>query len=187
MSLFFTSDTHFGHSNIIKYTGRPYKNAWEMDEALIENWNRVVQPDDTVYHLGDVGFCSPARLLSILNRLNGTINLVFGNHDRRIWEVQSRFAAMNLMDEVRVPDKDATRGVQQIVLCHYAMRVWNKRHWGAWQLYGHSHGSLPDDPNSKSLDVGVDCWGYTPVSYDQIKQKMAEKLNRPVDHHERDD
>ena len=77
---------------------------------------------------------------------------------------------------------------RRIVLCHYAFRVWNKSHRGAWHLYGHSHGSLPDDPNSLSFDAGVDCHEFTPISYERVKEIMAEKRFLPVDHHgERDE
>ncbi|MFK5004710.1 hypothetical protein ACI4AP_29375, partial [Klebsiella pneumoniae] len=72
---------------------------------------------------------------------------------------------------------------QRIVLCHYAMEVWNKSHHQAWHLYGHSHGSLPDNPNAKKFDVGVDCHNYTPLSYQDVKNIMARKNFKPFDHH----
>jgi calcineurin-like phosphoesterase family protein len=72
-----------------------------------------------------------------------------------------------------------------IVMCHYAMRVWNRSHRGAWMLYGHSHGSLPDDPGALSIDVGVDCHDYTPISHDDIGRIMAKKTWKPIDHHGR--
>ena len=83
MNIFIVSDTHFHHSNIIKFCNRPYADADEMDEALIENWNKVVKPQDKVYHLGDVYFKQKNKNtdFGILSRLNGTKNLVVGNHD----------------------------------------------------------------------------------------------------------
>ena len=81
--LFFTSDTHFGHERIIQYCNRPFKDAAEMNEALIRNWNAVVPPDGTVFHLGDFAMgMDQDRTVGILSRLNGTIYLVAGNHDR---------------------------------------------------------------------------------------------------------
>lgn len=180
--IFFTSDTHFGHHNIIKYTGRPFTSVYEMDEALIKNWNSVVGKNDTVYHIGDFSFRGPAATDSIISRLHGNIFLVPGNHDRNFYK-HGKIRVLPELSEVYINDSDAHRGQQRIVLCHYALRVWNKRHHGAWHLYGHSHGSLLDDPASRSFDVGVDCWNYTPVSYTQVKEKMLTKINVPVDHH----
>lgn len=78
MSTFIISDTHFRHKNIIKYCNRPFFSAGEMNECLIHNWNSVVAPEDTVYHLGDMGF---GDLSEFRGRLNGTIHLIKGNHD----------------------------------------------------------------------------------------------------------
>ncbi len=71
MAIFFTADTHFGHTNIIKYDNRPFASAAEMNEALVANWNCKVSPTDTVYHLGDVSILRPERTHEILERLNG--------------------------------------------------------------------------------------------------------------------
>jgi calcineurin-like phosphoesterase family protein len=73
--------------------------------------------------------------------------------------------------------------VRRIVLCHYAMRVWSRSHYGAWHLYGHSHGSLEDLPTSLSFDVGIDCHDHYPLCYDDVKWKMNLKTYQPVDHH----
>jgi len=63
------------------------------------------------------------------------------------------------------------------------MRVWNKSHHGALNLYGHSHGSLPDDPHALAIDVGVDCHNFTPISFEQVKKIMSKKTFKPIDHH----
>lgn len=181
MSILFVGDTHFGHGNVIKYTNRPFAHAREMDEALVERWNSVVQPNDTVYHLGDVGLCAPGILGRILERLHGTIHLIRGNHDKAVLKAPlcERFASVTPLLELNIPDPDSVRGSRHIVLCHYKMAVWNKKHWGSWHLFGHSHGAIPDNPNEYSLDVGVDCWDYTPVSYERIKAQMATKTWTP--------
>lgn len=183
MTIWFTSDTHYGHANIIKYSKRPYSNVREMDEGLILNYNSVVQPGDTVYHLGDVGFHRDHEdMVKILQRLNGNKVLVMGNHDKKMHpSVKRCFASTHPYLEIDVEDSDVGR--QKVILFHYACRVWNKSHRGAWALYGHSHGSLPDDPNSLSFDVGVDCHNYYPISYSQAKARMAKKKFVPVDHH----
>lgn len=179
MSTYYTADTHFGHANIIKYCNRPFASAYEMDDVLCTNWNVIVGPEDTVYHLGDFSFAPPDKYLA---RLNGHIVFVFGNHDREMRRVRQerkwnhKVTFLPDLAEVEVEG-------QKMVLCHYAMRVWNKSHHGTWQLYGHSHGSLPDDPNARSLDVGVDVHGYKPISFDQVARHMAKKNWKPIDHH----
>ena len=82
-NIFITSDTHFHHANIIRYCGRPFADADEMDEKLIENWNNIVKPQDKIYHLGDVYFHSKTKNTehSVLQRLNGIKVLIVGNHD----------------------------------------------------------------------------------------------------------
>ena len=79
--LFFTSDSHFNHENIIRFCKRPFKDTKEMDEALINNWNNVVGQDDTVFHLGDFAFGGSELWNGVLNQLNGHKILIVGNHD----------------------------------------------------------------------------------------------------------
>ncbi|MEM0999605.1 MAG: phosphoesterase [Bacteroidota bacterium] len=174
-TIWFTADTHFGHRNIIKYTERPYASVAEMDEALIENWNSVVGPVDPVYHIGDFGLCAPGQLSKILDRLNGRIHLIIGNHEASALALSDRFEWVRHYHELTVKDPDAHRGKRLIVLLHYAMRVWNASHHGSWHLYGHSHGTLPDDITSLSFDAGVDCHNYRPISYAEVKAIMARK------------
>ena len=185
---FFASDHHFGHRNIIKYANRPFEDVDEMNEALIERHNSVVRQCDIVYFIGDFAFYSdPMVIVNIIKRLNGEKHFVSGNHDKALINdhVMKQFQSFSRapFKEIYVADPDARGGKQSITLCHYAMRVWNKSHHGAFHLYGHSHGSLPDDPNSRSFDVGVDCWNFTPVSYEQVKEVMAKKNWKPIDHH----
>jgi calcineurin-like phosphoesterase family protein len=187
VTYWFTSDNHFGHKRIIEYAHRPFKTVEEMDEAMIQQWNHVVQPQDKVYVVGDFSFHRPDKTLQILNRLNGYKALILGNHDKPKRMTQPAIDAWGMVlpyYKLKVPDADRPRGVQEIVLLHYAMRVWDKSHRGSWHLYGHSHGSLPDDPNALSMDVGVDCHSFTPISYDAVKNVMKNKNWKPVDHHE---
>lgn len=186
MTIFFTSDTHYGHKNIIKYSNRPYSGVDHMNEMLIANWNSVVKPDDTVYHLGDFAFYSDVnKIISIIKRLNGNKVFIRGNHDKIMErpEIKELFLEYHDYKEIYVQDPTAEKGRQHIVLLHYGMRVWNKSHRGSWQLYGHSHGSLPELPGYRAFDVGVDCWNYTPISYNQVKTKMSKVEFIPVDHH----
>lgn len=173
--MWFTADTHFGHKNILKFCNRPFATIEEMDEALIERWNEKVAPDDDVYHLGDFALTSVAKTRDVLNRLNGNIHLIIGNHESSALQCADRFVWVKDYHELEVPDNDAYGGKRSIVLLHYAMRVWNASHHGSWHLYGHSHGTLPDDVTSLSFDAGVDCHDYYPISYQRVKIIMSRK------------
>lgn len=161
--VWFTSDTHFGHANIIRHCQRPFSSAPEMDEALITNWNAVVQPEDIVWHLGDFAFRSARAPQDYLSRLNGTKHLVWGNHDTQDCKSAPGWSSSQAYAEVSVDG-------QRSVLFHYAMRVWNKAHHGAIHLFGHSHGGMPG--NSQSCDVGVDAWGFRPVQLTDIVARL---------------
>ena len=159
MNTFFTADTHFSHKNIIKYCDRPFTSVEDMDKTIIDNWNKKVGPRDLVYHLGDFGMGRTQDLKNIKNKLNGRIEFVFGNHDRSSFDI---FKPIRYMLDIRV-------GNQPITLCHYAMRVWNKSHYNAWHLYGHSHGL---EGFGKSFDIGMDVRNFTPISFDEVKKEM---------------
>lgn len=178
-TIYFTSDHHFGHKNIIKYSNRPFSSVEEMDETMIQRWNEKVGPEDEVYHLGDVGLCQADRLKEILDQLNGKIYLLKGNHEKAAMACRDRFEWVKHYYELVLPDLDFQKGQQMIALFHYSMRVWNASHWGTYHLYGHSHGNLEDDPTMRSFDVGVDCHDFYPISYAEVKGIMNQKEWEP--------
>jgi len=181
--LFISSDYHLNHHNIIKYDERPFKDVRTMNEEIFRKHNETVGPDDYFIYLGDFTFGrDPEKAKKDWMRLNGKKFYVFGNHDKTIMQNRGFFNPLDLLT-VKKEDPDSIRKWQDIVLCHYAMRVWNKSHHGAWHLYGHSHGSLPDDPNSLSFDVGIMLNNYYPWEYEEIKRRMATKDFKPIDHH----
>lgn len=159
MGVFFSSDHHFNHKNIIQFCNRPFKDVAEMNETMIANWNRVIQPTDTIYHLGDFGFGDIGK---VLNRVNGKIHMVVGSHDKQIWDHKSRFVEIGRIFEF-----------EEFTMCHYAMRVWPRSHYNTCHLFGHSHGKL--EGQGKSFDIGVDSWGFTPVSLDTVRKEMAKR------------
>ena len=180
-SLFFTADTHFGHSNIIKYCNRPFSSVEEMTEAIISSWNSTVGELDTVIHLGDFCFLKPMEARKISERLNGQIILVRGNHDSDKIIDTCGFSDVVDFLEVKVYESNDT-GVHQPISCmHYPMAVWPSAHFGAWHLHGHSHGSYTKGIG-KILDVGWDVWNR-PVSYSEIKTYMSTRNYTNVDHH----
>lgn len=182
--IFFISDTHFSHTNVIKYSKRPFVHAAEMNNALMKNWNKVVKPGDTVYHLGDFAFEKQTDVRARCAFLNGQKHLILGNHDKEIVKHRNKllecgaFASIQEYKEIKYEDR-------KFVLFHYGMRVWNKSHHGSIHLYGHSHGSLP--PHGLSVDVGVDSKEitseYRPVSIEEIVSYMNKKEIAIVDHH----
>jgi len=165
MTDFFTADHHFLHKSVIlpHHCNRPFATIDEHDESLIAAWNAKVPVNkSTVYHLGDMFWGGNYRkALGILNRLHGRICLIKGNHDR----LNKNNLVRGKFEWIKDLHFYKNRGIE-IVLGHYAMRVWHKKHWGAMHLYGHSHGKLP--PWGKSFDVGVDCWNWTPLSLDEV-------------------
>jgi len=179
--VWFTSDTHFSHPAIIRHQPetRPFNTIEEHDEALIAAWNRLVCPGDLVYHLGDFCWGKTDRWLTLLERLNGGVYLIEGNHDRGKVNtvVRKKLAGYT-------PLKTVSVNGQPIVLCHYAMAVWDRQHYGAWHLYGHSHGNLPERADTLSTDVGVDRHGLRPVPFEEVEAIMVgRKLGLPGDHH----
>ena len=170
--IWFTADTHFRHANVIKYCKRPFASADDMDAHMIEAWNAVVGKNDLVFHLGDFAISrDPRTVRRIFSQLNGSKHLTPGNHD----------AAATLAlpwaktDQIQFKTVDGL----QIVMSHYAMRVWPGQHYGAIQLYGHSHGNLAATRNS--IDVGVDCWGFAPVSIEDIRLRLVEAAEPAIE------
>lgn len=174
--IWFTSDHHFGHKRIIELANRPFASVEEMDEEMIRRWNVCVSRSDIVYHLGDFAF---ADHTPYLDRLKGQKRLILGNHDHsnRVNKAKG-WSTVDSLLHVTLPDKTP------VVLCHYAMRVWNRSHHGAIHLYGHSHGNLQGD--SQSCDVGVDRWAFAPVLIEEIRVRLANEGPRRVepDHHQ---
>lgn len=159
----FTSDTHFGHANIIRYCARPFADAREMDAALVANWNALVQPGDTVWHLGDFAYRSARPPGELLRRLSGTKHLLWGNHDGEETRAHRGWASSQPYAELSVEG-------ERLVLCHYAFHTWKGAGRGALHLFGHSHGRMPG--NAQSCDVGVDAWDYRPVGLAEIKRRL---------------
>lgn len=181
--IFFTADTHFNHANIINFVNRPFDSVEEMNESLIESWNNTVSKDDEVYFLGDFSLGSSKNCLEILERLNGIKYSIKGNHEKSLLSnarCKEHFVWIKDMHELKINKQD-------IILCHYAMRVWNKSHWGSFQLYGHSHDGLDRDGdyNGLSMDVGVDAayrilGEYRPFSYDEILEIMTDRDRKNI-------
>ncbi len=180
--LFFTSDLHFNHFNIISFAKRPFNTENEMNEEIIKRFNNKVPEDGVTYFLGDlyVSTKNPELLSSWIRRLNGKKHLILGNHDyfeRDFYLDYCGFESVSQYLEI-VVEKNI------IVMSHYPMMSWNYIHRGAWMLYGHVHGTFnrvedlirkkiyPINPwvGSKTVDVGIDNnVNLEPFSYKEIK------------------
>lgn len=174
--IFFTSDHHFCHTNIIKFCDRPFEDVEQMNEVMIQRWNEKIQAGDEVYHLGDFGLKDPDKVGRILDRLNGKKYLIAGNHEWAAQKHPKKFKWIKDYYELKVKDTDCANGVQRIILFHYSMRVWRGEYRGNWQLYGHSHGNLADEQERLAFDVGVDSHDFYPLSYDEVKAIMRKKI-----------
>ena len=177
--LFFTSDTHFGHRNIIKYCQRPFSCIEEMDDALIANWNRVVGKDDIIFHLGDFAMGGSAEWSRLLQKLNGKIYLILGNHD-----MKTIGAGFSRLEGVAMQMLINVKG-QRIYLNHYPFLCYGGAYRNTWQLYGHVHTGPAnrglDAPRLKMMlptqyDVGVDNNNYIPVSFEQVKRSIRKQI-----------
>lgn len=182
-NLFFTSDTHFGHKNIIKYSGRPFESVEEMDEAIIENWNKVVKPNDEIWHLGDFAFANEDRVREILGRLNGKKHYIWGNHDQVI-EKLGGIGRSRYFESVQ-DYKELKMNGRKLILFHYPIFSWNGAHKGSWMIHGHCHNSVNwANENTTRIDVGVDNFNYTPASYEDVAEQLRKKEYNVVDHHD---
>lgn len=179
--IFFTSDHHFGHANVIEFCKRPFTDVMDMREALIARHNEVVKKGDLVYILGDMFWRSTDRVeaLEILDRMNGQKYYVWGNHEERVEELYGDPRTRGRFIWYRDLTQIHPAGCPKIVLCHYAMRVWNGSHKGAWQLYGHSHNGLSKsvagqsvEESPLSMDVGVDTHDYYPWHIDEVAHAL---------------
>jgi calcineurin-like phosphoesterase family protein len=156
-NIWLISDTHFNHSNIIKYCDRPYKNTSEMDWDMVEKWNSVVKPNDHVYHLGDVYMkASKGYIENLLSNLNGKKRLILGNHD-------------NGKDQILLKHFEKIvlwRNFDKVVLSHIPLRQ-ESIPGDRLNVHGHIHRNKSPDGPYKC--VCVEQTNYTPINLEEIK------------------
>ena len=146
----FTSDLHFFHKNIVKYTDRKtVVSQADHTDWLIDIWNKEVNVSDHVFHLGDFAFTDkPQDINWLLKKLNGQKTFIKGNHDHmKVW---------NQLDGVYMKDYKEIKlsNGKSCVLFHFPMSIWHKNQYGAYHLHGHCHGSFQGQ--GRILDVGID-------------------------------
>ena len=167
--IYFTSDIHFYHENIINHAKRPFKNADEMNRKIIDNWNNIVKANDKVYILGDVTMKGASNANRVLSQLKGKKYLIKGNHDNFVEEKNFNSYIFEWVKDYYELEYEGNF----FVLFHYPLEEWNKFYRGAFHLHGHQHNnSLYNFENlQKGLrryDVGVDANNFKPVSIDEL-------------------
>jgi len=168
-NVWFTSDIHFFHKNILKFCPRPYSSVEEMNESIIEYWNSTVSRRDLIYVLGDFSFSNQTDTEEVLSRLSGNIHLILGNHDQVIRDntrLHKYFDSISYYKEIK-------RGGPKVCMMHYPMREWNGMQYGSYHLYGHVHGSLPGV--GRSMDVGVDTNNMQFYHWEEVDMILKDK------------
>lgn len=157
--IWFISDTHFFHDNIIHYCNRPFKNSTVMNEKLIENWNAIVKPNDKIYHLGDVGMaCTDQELHNLLKKLNGHKRLILGNHDNpKSPALQNNFEKIMLWNGFHAE--------RIFTVSHIPLPLEHLRD-GKYCVHGHIHDNVSSNPYY--INVCVEQTGYRPIHIDTI-------------------
>ena len=168
MKNWISSDLHFWHRNVIKYCNRPYGSVEEMNEGIIENFNSVIAPDDNLYLLGDISFSSGKLAAEMLSRMNGNKHLIIGNHDAKI------IKDLRFLEELSSFSyyKEKKIGGANVVMMHYPIHSWNRKHYGSIHLFGHLHGNPIDLGSGRYKDVGVDTNNMMPYNLDTLVEEM---------------
>lgn len=167
--IFVISDTHFGHANILKFLRkdgtrlRNFSSLEEMTQQIIDNWNRVVRPQDKVYHCGDVAMGNAVEELKVFDRLMGHKRLVRGNHDLLDTKVYLKY-----FDDVY-----GVRQLNGVWLTHVPMHLDSAEAPRVKvNIHGHLHANVIDHP--KYFNASVECINYTPISIDEVLKKVKQ-------------
>ena len=173
--IYIIADTHFGHANIIRLCNRPFSSVEKMDETMIQNWNKIVGPDDDVYIVGDFAYRTKDPCL-YADKLNGRKHLITGNHDKKnLRDPKFRSRFVEIKDMLTLKDNGRT-----IVLCHYPLAEWDGMYRGALHFFGHIHNN---ENNTQKImrtikvayNVGADILGFTPKTIDEIISTKGKK------------
>lgn len=180
VKVWFTSDTHFKHRNILNFCPKTRKGLHvdEHDRFIIETWQEQVGPDDLVFHLGDFSFGDAAETHSVLAQLPGQKILIWGNHDKVIRADRSLQAHFyKIADYARISIDG-----QVVVMFHFPIYEWDMMHRGGFHLFGHVHGN-PMPIGGRCMDVGIDARPDGDMklwSWDEVRQIL---LKKPIREH----
>ncbi len=167
--IYYISDIHFGHKNVIRFDNRPFSDVNEMDRAIIEYWNNRVRSEDTVYIVGDLCHRNAKPAEWYLERLNGHKYLIEGNHDDLTIKNDKALRLLEGVNQImRIRDEDKV-----IQLCHYPLAEWYKYYSGTWHIYGHIHNRKNETyaimrGKERALNAGCMINNYTPVTFEEL-------------------
>jgi calcineurin-like phosphoesterase family protein len=164
--IYFTSDTHFGDTRVLRIDRRPFANMLDHDAALISNWNSRVSPEDEVWHLGDFAIRRVGFTQQLLFQLNGRKHLIIGNNDPIETTSAIGWSSIQHYAELTIEG-------HLFILCHYPFRTWNRMGKRSINLHGHSHGKLKSMP--RQFDVGVDARDLRPTTLADILKPRSRK------------
>ena len=192
--IFFISDLHFGHENVIRFDNRPFASVEEMDTELVRRWNAKVGKGDLVYVLGDLIWKSRnSDAHELIKSLNGQIILIKGNHDRFLHNAKAKnaLAGVKDYDDICVTLEDGT--VRRCILSHYFMPLYTGHSHQALHLHGHSHfteeaamerriAKLLNEAGfaNQIFNVGCMYWNYAPVTLDEILSSQPQPTYETV-------
>ncbi len=160
--IYFTADPHFCHKAILDFEKRPFQSIEDMNEEIIKNWNDSITNKDEVYIIGDLSFGSREETINILKRLQGKKYLICGNHDRKMKGIEKYFVWIKDYYKLRY-------NKQHYILFHYPIYSWDGKEKGYIHLHGHTHKTSHGDVEMKNkINVGMDLWGYRPISIETI-------------------
>jgi len=201
---FVTADLHLAHYNVVLHCNRLpwlYDNSnfdpskpvhfkfnnpkavhiESHDQAMIENWNKIVSPNDTVWILGDLAWKYHTKFIMALN---GCKYLIRGNHDKMNWDAIRLFKRIDETHHYHFSYYTQING-RRVMLSHCPYESWFSSCHGSWHLHGHCHGRLAERVDMLRFDVGVDAWNYKPVPWSAIEKKMLEKEERKKEYFSR--
>ena len=169
--IYYISDLHIGHKNCLRFDERPFTDVQEMEKEMIRQWNQKVKTADDVYILGDVFFRYKDRYADFLRQLHGKLHLITGNHDYPLLKDQEAMSCFADVDKIRM----ITDNGRYVVLCHYPIISWDKKHYGSYHVYGHVHKQINEDvlfmmKQEKAFNAGSMINGYVPCCLEELEQ-----------------
>lgn len=172
MGTFYIADTHFDSKNIIKYDKRPFNSVKEMNEVMIDNWNSIIKPSDTVNILGDFCWSGDERWEYFLKTLNGVKNLIRGNHDPKKFNASIRVLLNDVIDYKEIKDNK-----RHVIECHFPILMYNKSYSTKhYMLHGHVHKYTEEAAQLESFITQLKIDGTKPLKSGEVHNK-AQLIN----------
>lgn len=166
---YYIADTHFGHSNVLKFDNRPFSDVDEMDREMIYYWNETVREEDEVYIVGDFVYHNERPAEWYLSRLRGRKYLIVGNHDAKLLKDEKVMGYFEAVDKMmHVSDEG-----YQICVCHFPLAEWNGFYRGTLHIYGHIHNRQDEAwkfmrTRQGAYNAGCMLHGYRPVTLREL-------------------